>query len=73
MSAQFRRFKLIDKVKESSVITSFYFKPIDKDPLLPAKPGQYLTLQIPIGNNTVLKTYSLSNNVINAALSFGRY
>ena len=65
MSAQFRRFKLIDKVKESSVITSFYFKPIDKDPLLPAKPGQYLTLQIPIGNNTVLKTYSLSNNVIN--------
>ena len=47
----FRRFNLIDKVKESSAITLFYFKPDDQDPLLLAKPGQYLTLQIPLGYN----------------------
>lgn len=69
MSDKFRHFRVIDKVKESSVITSFYFKPDDQNPLLPAKPGQYLTLQIPVdndngdGNRKVLKTYSLSHDV----------
>ncbi len=63
MSANFRHFKVIDKVQESSVITSFYFKPDDQDPLWSAVPGQYLTLQVPVADGSVLKTYSLSHDV----------
>jgi uncharacterized protein len=63
MAASFRRFRLARKQPESSVITSFYFVPLDGGGLWPARPGQYLTLRIPGPNGPVLRTYSLSNAV----------
>lgn len=60
MSDSFRRFRVLRKVPESTVITSFHLAAVDGRPLWAAKPGQYLTLRIPAPNGTVLRTYSLS-------------
>lgn len=65
MNALFRRFKVINKVQESTVITSFYLQPEDNKALWPAKAGQYLTLRIPMNDKPLLRTYSLSANVAN--------
>ena len=63
MSEAFRRFRVLRKVPESSVITSFHLAPTDGGPLWPARPGQYLTLRIPASDGAVLRTYSLSCSV----------
>lgn len=63
MSGAFRKFRVISKVAESEVITSFYLKPADGGPLWQAQPGQYLTLRVPAAGGGVLKTYSLSGDV----------
>ena len=59
----YRNFTVEKKVEESNVITSFYLKPIDGEPLAPFKPGQYLTvkLEIPGEDYTHLRQYSLSD------------
>lgn len=62
MSAAFRSFRVARKVIESECITSFYFQPTDGLSLWNFKPGQYLTLQIPLEKQAVLKTYSLSSD-----------
>lgn len=65
MAEAFRRFRLVRKSRESEVITSFSFVPVDGDALWPARPGQYLTLRIPAEGppkGYVLRTYSLSNS-----------
>lgn len=63
MSEAFRCFRVLRKVPESSVITSFHLAPVDGGELWPARPGQYLTLRIPARDGTVLRTYSLSSPV----------
>lgn len=63
MSSVFRRFRITRKVPESTLITSFYFSPCDNEPIWSALPGQYLTLRIPTSERTLLKTYSISNDV----------
>ena len=66
MAEAFRRFRLVRKTRESEVITSFHFIPVDGGALWPARPGQYLTLRIPAEGQPkghVLRTYSLSNAV----------
>lgn len=60
MSTGFRRFKVTAKVPESTIITSFYLEPVDGQPLLPAKPGQYLPLRLRTENGIVPRTYSIS-------------
>ena len=60
MAEAFRRFRVVRKVPESSVITSFHLAPADGGPLWEARPGQYLTLRVPAEGGTVLRTYSLS-------------
>lgn len=60
MTDPFRRFRVARKLRESSVITSFYLEPDDGGALWPYKPGQYLTLRIPAAGGPVLRTYSLS-------------
>ena len=60
MSGGFRRFRLARKVGESSIVTSFHLAPEDGGPLWPMRPGQYLTLRIPLPEGPVLRTYSLS-------------
>ena len=41
-----REFTVVNKVKESDEITSFYFKPTDNQPVLSHKPGQYISLRV---------------------------
>ena len=58
-----RDFKIIKKEAESKEITSFYLQPVDGKPIPDFKPGQYLTIQLDIGDRDkpVIRTYSLSD------------
>ncbi|WP_268624459.1 NO-inducible flavohemoprotein [Paenibacillus alvei] len=57
-----RRFLVVRKVEESDMITSFYLKPEDGQPISSFLPGQYLTVRVqPEGHeNTHYRHYSLS-------------
>ncbi len=58
----FKNFEVVDKVKESEVITSFYVKAQDGQPVPTYKPGQYITVRVHIpGEKYALnRQYSLS-------------
>lgn len=58
----YRDFKVTKKVRESDVITSFYLEPVDEEPLVDYKAGQYITVkaEIPGQSHTHLRQYSLS-------------
>ncbi|MCJ0931606.1 NO-inducible flavohemoprotein [Virgibacillus halodenitrificans] len=58
----FRDFKVIKKVKESDVITSFYLEPVDGMPFPIYQPGQYITVKAEIEGEKYnhLRQYSLS-------------
>jgi nitric oxide dioxygenase len=55
-----REFILVAKVQESSEITSFYFEPADKGPILQAEPGQYIGMKLFLDGEEVRRNYSLS-------------
>lgn len=56
-----RRFVVAEKVRESSVITSFILRPEDGGPVLRHKPGQYLTFRLkPKGVPELKRNYSIS-------------
>ncbi|MGD7009295.1 NO-inducible flavohemoprotein [Metabacillus sp. 84] len=59
----FKAFRVIKKVKESSVITSFYLAPADDRPIPHFLPGQYVTIRVkPPGEEYWHnRQYSLSN------------
>lgn len=58
----FKFFQLVKKERESSIITSFYLSPKDKNPLPLFKPGQYITLRVPtLDGSTTMRNYSLSD------------
>ncbi|MDB6136193.1 MAG: hmp [Verrucomicrobiales bacterium] len=58
----FKPFRVTDKVRESSVITSFYLKPVDGGKVPPHKPGQYLTVRVPEqAAGTTMRNYSISS------------
>jgi nitric oxide dioxygenase len=58
----FRPLRIVRKVKESEVITSFYLEPADGGTLPPFTPGQYISvrLRIPGEEYTHIRQYSLS-------------
>ena len=58
----FKEFTIAEKVVESDVITSFYLKPVDGQPLPSYKPGQYITIRVTIPGDeyTLNRQYSLS-------------
>ncbi|KAF2765625.1 globin-like protein [Teratosphaeria nubilosa] len=58
-----RVFKIVDKVKESEVITSFYLTPVDSRPLPAFKPGQYISVETDVPGFGYLQSrqYSLSD------------
>lgn len=58
----FKELEVIDKVKESDVITSFYLKAKDGTALPSFEPGQYITvrLQVPGEKYALNRQYSLS-------------
>lgn len=56
-----RRFVVAEKIRESSVITSFVLRPEDGGPVLRHKPGQYLTFRLkPDGSPDLKRNYSIS-------------
>ncbi|GAB1738463.1 hypothetical protein NU219Hw_g3269t1 [Hortaea werneckii] len=61
--SDWRDFTIADKVKESDVITSFYFKPVDGKPLPLYKPGQYtaILVDVPKLGYKQPRQYSLSD------------
>ncbi|MEP1230725.1 MAG: NO-inducible flavohemoprotein [Litorimonas sp.] len=58
----FRKFRVAKRVKESSLVTSFYFAPEDGGTLPDYLPGQYLTVRVPMADGqTTMRNYSLSD------------
>jgi nitric oxide dioxygenase len=58
----YRPFVVAGKAVESSVITSFYLRPADGEPLPPFKPGQYVTVKFDnLPTPTAPRNYSLSD------------
>tara|TARA_R110002111_G_scaffold262613_1_gene339530 strand:- start:145611 stop:146876 length:1266 start_codon:yes stop_codon:yes gene_type:complete len=58
----YRKFVVDQKVPESDVITSFYLKPADNEPLPAWLPGQYITLKVDHPETpTSPRNYSLSD------------
>lgn len=58
-----REFKIEKKVPESDVITSFYLKPVDGQPLPTFRPGQYISVRmnVPDLKYKQARQYSLSD------------
>lgn len=61
--SDFKPFTVVEKVRESDCITSFYLKPANGDGIPPFLPGQYLTVRIEIQGEQYLfnRQYSLSD------------
>ncbi|MFB6978299.1 MOSC domain-containing protein [Streptomyces scopuliridis] len=58
----FRQLRVSRVVHETPVVSSFYLRPADSDPLPAATPGQYLSLRIPgEGRSGLVRSYSLSS------------
>jgi nitric oxide dioxygenase len=58
-----RKFVVIDKTSESSLVKSFTFQPVDEDAVIGYLPGQYLGIEVlPTGADyKEIRQYSLSN------------
>jgi len=56
-----RKFVVSRKQHESEVITSFYLKPADNGAVPHYLPGQYLTVVLNVGGDSVRRNYSLSD------------
>jgi nitric oxide dioxygenase len=58
-----REFEIVKKIEESDEITSFYLSPVDRRPLPPFKPGQYISVQttVPALKHLQSRQYSLSD------------
>ena len=56
-----RAFVLTQRVEESAEITSFYFEPADKGPILAAEPGQYIGMKLLLDGEEIRRNYSLSS------------
>lgn len=57
-----RDFTVDEVTQESSVITSFVLRPVDGEPVMAHKPGQYLTFWFEIpGHPPVKRNYSISS------------
>lgn len=56
-----RTFEVVEKRRESAVITSFILRPKDGGPIIRHKPGQYLTLRLDApGRPPMKRNYSIS-------------
>ena len=56
-----RAFRLVKRIDESSVITSFYFEPADGGALPEFEAGQAITVVLNINGDSVRRNYSLSD------------
>jgi len=55
-----RAFTVVGKAVESSEITSFYLHPVDGQPVIAHKAGQYIGLRLNVNGQEIRRTYSLS-------------
>ena len=55
-----RTFKVVAKVPESTEITSFYFAPVDGQPILAFTAGQYIGMRLFVDGQEIRRNYSLS-------------
>ncbi|KAK5129613.1 hypothetical protein LTR08_003012 [Meristemomyces frigidus] len=60
---EWRDFRIASKVKESSIITSFYLEPVEGEALPPFRPGQYISVQTDVPKLGFMQSrqYSLSD------------
>ncbi len=60
----FRPFVVRQKVRESEDVVSLYLHPSDGDPPPPYRPGQFITLRVPMpdGDTPPIRSYSLSDS-----------
>lgn len=58
----FRALKVVAKIVESSLITSFHLQAADGAALPAFRPGQFLVFKVPSGDGHVLRNYSLSGS-----------
>ncbi|OQV30337.1 2Fe-2S iron-sulfur cluster-binding protein [Alcaligenes phenolicus] len=58
---RFRDYRVLEKQRESEVITSFVLEPVD-GVVPPYQPGQYLVFRLEIDGQTVLRNYSVSGD-----------
>lgn len=59
-----RAFALKDKTRESELVTSFTFEPVDLQPVMDFQPGQYLGVELKptTSENIEIRQYSLSTS-----------
>ena len=55
-----RSFRVADKVRESSEITSFHLLPVDGGAVVDFQPGQYIGMKLVLDGQEVRRNYSLS-------------
>ncbi|MFT9638186.1 2Fe-2S iron-sulfur cluster-binding protein [Alcaligenes phenolicus] len=58
---RFRDYRVLEKLRESDVITSFVLEPVD-GVVPPYQPGQYLVFRLEIDGQIVLRNYSVSGD-----------
>jgi ferredoxin-NADP reductase/ferredoxin len=58
---RFRDYRVLEKQRESEVITSFVLEPVD-GVVPPYQPGQYLVFRLEIDGQIVLRNYSVSGD-----------
>ena len=60
----FRGLRVVAKIPESSIISSFHLEPVDRDGWHAFQPGQFLVFRIPVaGEQTfILRNYSISGS-----------
>lgn len=63
IDSQFRPYVVVEKRRESRIITSFVLRPLERDGWRSFKPGQYLVFRIPTSDGQhILRHYSISND-----------
>ncbi len=64
VTSRFRAFTVVGKIRESSTITSFHLRPLDRKDWRPFETGQFLTIQVPTASSSgfVLRNYTISSS-----------
>ena len=65
--SSFRAWRVIEKQPQSAIITSFVLAPADASSRLDFRPGQFLTVRLPLADgSTLLRNYSFSAGAANS-------
>jgi ferredoxin-NADP reductase/MOSC domain-containing protein YiiM len=56
-----REFVITERTEQAEDIQSFRLEPVDRQPLAPARAGQFLTLQLPLESDSVTRSWTISD------------